>query len=263
MVQSKRRNKHVEMLSTDALDAPTRTARGGEMSEASTATKTKKAFVVRDNDEGGTVVVFAKTSVEARRLGANELDIDFESVESCRRAPEFDAYADRGRVPNDVLLDMGWWFTCSGCERRIDSDLKGYHTYGDMERCITLKPVFVGDAVYCCPSCVSRTEKDKRIRKEMAANAIAVFQRRVLKRFPDVAFVSQQYAYATHRNGRYAVEQIIVSFSFPGMKLGPAQFRYDYHTPYTEKRIGPSAPELTCCNGDKEAFETWAKVEMK
>lgn len=227
-----------------------------------------KAFVVRDNDEGGTVVVFAATAVAARRLGAQELDIDFEGVESCRRAKEFDGYASAGSVPNDVLLDMGWWFTCYGCERRIDNSLEGEHYYGLRVHNITLKPVFVGDAVYCCPACKARTDKDNRIRKEMEANAIADFQHRVLRRFPDAEFVGDdnnnpymQHAYATNRHGHYRIEQIVVNFKFPGMKIGPAQLRYDYYTPYNEKRIGPSAPELTCCIGDKEVFETWAKAE--
>jgi hypothetical protein len=218
------------------------------------------AFVVSDNYEDGSVVVFAKTAVAARRYGANELDIDFESVESCRRAPEFDAYAEQGRVPNDVLLEHGWWFECYGCCRRIDSSLEGEHDYGSRSRTITLKPVFSGDIVYCCPSCKARDESDMRERRNAEAMAISDFQERVLRRFPDAEFEAhRQHAYVAGRNGVYGVEQVIVRFGFPGMQIGPAEYRYDLYPNYTAAKLGPHAPEFTCCNGDKVAFEAWAK----
>lgn len=219
------------------------------------------AYVVRDNDEGGTVVVFAKSAVAARRIGARELDIDFESVESCRRAPEFDGYASAGTVPNNVLLDHGWWFECSGCYRHISSDLDALYEYRDRIRSITLNPVFIGEIVYCCPSCKTRYEKEQRIRKEAEAKAIDNFRRRVLKRFPDAVFVENsehtrfnQHASASRRGG--GIEQIVVSFAFPGMQIAPATYCYDLNSSI---KIGPSCPEVFCCSGDQEAFQAWAK----
>ena len=73
-----------------------------------------KAFQVNDA-EGHSVVVFAKHNASARREGANELNIGFESVDSCRRAPCFDCYADRGSVPTALLIEHGWWFECCHC----------------------------------------------------------------------------------------------------------------------------------------------------
>jgi hypothetical protein len=222
------------------------------MTDTKSSTNSKQAFVVYDDDDGA-VVVFEKTAVAARRIGARVLDTYFEYIESCRRAPEFDEYAGSG-VPNDVLLEHGWWFECYGCQRRISRDLEGEHFYGDRSRDITLKPVFVGDAVYCCPSCKARDEKDRRERKAAEARIIFDFKRRVLKRFPDAEFEAHRpHAYVARSNGVYAVEQVIVRFGFPGMKIGPAEYRYDLRD--CTSKIGPHAPQFMCCNGDKDAFE--------
>ena len=73
--------------------------------------KHKKAYQV-DYDEGS-VVVFEHTSVAARRIGANKLNIEFEEVEMCRRAPHFDEYHWTEKVPPEELIENGWWFECS------------------------------------------------------------------------------------------------------------------------------------------------------
>lgn len=82
--------------------------------------KPRKAFVVSEDMEGRSVIVFAQHNVVARREGANELNTEFEYVE-CRRAPEFDSHAEKGFVPRSVLMGLGWWFTCHGprCEKQI------------------------------------------------------------------------------------------------------------------------------------------------
>jgi hypothetical protein len=225
----------------------------------------RKAFQVSDTDGHG-VIVFANTAVAARRIGANELNIEFECVDSCRRKPEFDKYAANAFVPKEVLLDHGWTFECFGCGRDVDSDLEGWHSHGERERCIKLNPVFEGDKVYCCPSCKSRYERTEAARKALQEKAIADFQRRVLRRFPDAEFVEgrlSQHAYASQYHGQMCVQQIIVRFRFPGMKIGPAEYRYDLHPNPGRKVIGPSAPELFCCNGDREAFEAWASSKRE
>lgn len=94
-----------------------------------------KAFSVQ-GDEFGTVV-FAHSGVVARREGANELNIEFEDVESCRRAPGLDRYAAAGHVPWRVLVEEHGWRQCCGyCERPVDSDDDGRVWVGD-------------DQVYC------------------------------------------------------------------------------------------------------------------
>lgn len=106
------------------------------------ALRTKKAYAVREDDEGHAVVVFAKSGAEARRLGGYEMDMTFERVDSCCRAPEFDAYADAGKVPPLVMIENGWWFECDYCGHKVDSDAEG----PDGEE---LHPVADGERVYC------------------------------------------------------------------------------------------------------------------
>lgn len=75
-----------------------------------------KAYSVQAEDCG--CIRFAKSNVVARRQGANELDVEFEYVQSCRRAPEFDHLAP-GPVSNLELFNAGWQFFCDQCELRF------------------------------------------------------------------------------------------------------------------------------------------------
>lgn len=81
-----------------------------------------KAYSVQGNEYG--VIAFATSGVAARREGANELNIEFSDVESCRRIPALDHYAGQpGGVPMRVLVeDHGWSQECGCCERRVYSD---------------------------------------------------------------------------------------------------------------------------------------------
>ena len=108
-----------------------------------------KAFEVHDGDER-TVVVFAKFGVVARRYGANEMGIEFEEVESCRRVKGFDKYAP-GPVPPLSLIDAGWWLECWGCACRIDSYLE------DDDR--QLAPVQRGQQIYCTAECLAASDR--------------------------------------------------------------------------------------------------------
>ncbi|MNG25322.1 hypothetical protein D3C76_1538000 [compost metagenome] len=83
------------------------------------------------------MIAFACSGVVARREGANELNIEFSDVESCRRLPALDGYAGRpGGVPWRVLVEEhGWSQECGHCQGRVYSD--------EPER------VWVADQVYC------------------------------------------------------------------------------------------------------------------
>lgn len=104
--------------------------------------RAKRAYTVREDGEGHCVVVFATSGAEARRLGGYKLDLSFEEVDSCVRAPEFDAYADTGKVPPLVAIAHGWWFECDYCGHKVDEDAEG----PDGEE---LHPVADGQRVYC------------------------------------------------------------------------------------------------------------------
>jgi hypothetical protein len=61
-----------------------------------------KAYQVHDGIDGW-AVVFATNGAAARRLGAQEIGVEFEEIESCNRKPHFDRYAP-GPVPKMELL---------------------------------------------------------------------------------------------------------------------------------------------------------------
>lgn len=81
--------------------------------------KPLKAYSVQGNEYG--CITFARSGVVARREGANELNIEFEDVESCCRMPALDEYAETpGGVPMKVLVEeCGWSQECGYCERRV------------------------------------------------------------------------------------------------------------------------------------------------
>lgn len=114
--------------------------------------KPLKAYMVRDDYEGNACIVFAKGGAQARREGANELGIDWESVESCTRKPEFDQYAEAGTLPNSVLIEDGWWFECSHCYRRISKDLKE-EVFDEGLNPDDFEIVDTGKLVFCSHSC--------------------------------------------------------------------------------------------------------------
>lgn len=105
---------------------------------------TKKAYTVREDYDGHCVVVFARSNAEARRKGGNELNLSFEEVESCRRAPEFDAYAEAGDVPPLVMIEHGWWYECGYCGRQVSSE-----GYMDDDEQDPMEPSTDGKFVYC------------------------------------------------------------------------------------------------------------------
>lgn len=122
-----------------------------------------KAYVVHEDFEGNCAVVFATNGATARRNGANELDISFEEVSSCRRQPEFDQYAP-GPVPMHATLAIGWWHECGHCGCRFDED--GRQGYDDDECADAFAPVqSEGRATYCSPTCMMAEWAERRARK--------------------------------------------------------------------------------------------------
>jgi hypothetical protein len=84
-----------------------------------------KAFIIYGNDYEEGVVIFAKSYVAARRLGAQSLGIEFSEVDSCKRSKEYDEYIPLGYVPVfDLVERFGWFFQCAHC---------GHHVYNHTE----------------------------------------------------------------------------------------------------------------------------------
>jgi hypothetical protein len=71
------------------------------------------AYSVQTEEYGE--IVFATNGAAARRKGAGAMDLEWEDIASCRRAPAFDAFAP-GPVPDLALWKAGWRFLCCRCE---------------------------------------------------------------------------------------------------------------------------------------------------
>lgn len=153
-----------------------------------------KAYHVQ-SDEYATVR-FAHNNVTARREGANELDVEFNSV-SCKRLPGADKYAEKGDVPMRVLVeDFGWWTECGYCNHHVYSETEG--------------SVWEDDTGYCDIQCQARRinlhrdyqlEAERKEREEAAAVDAAI------AKFPGITNVSARHNYKG---------EIDVSFNFPG-----------------------------------------------
>lgn len=191
-----------------------------------------KAYVVREDDEGNCAITFATNGAAARRDGANELDLSFEEVESCRREPAFDQYAP-GPVPLHATLAAGWWHECNHCGVRFDSE--GRHGEGEDEREDAFEPV--QDAKrsnYCSPTCMMThwAEMRDRAKREHAAIEAA------LVRWPmATGVVAHEYSKGwPHRD-----TEIRAQLNLPGMK-------YPVHWV-------PGAPTVSVSQCDVEAFK--------
>lgn len=129
-----------------------------------------KAYVIREDGEGNCAVVFATNGATARRKGANELNMEFEEVESCYREPAFDQYAP-GPVPLHATLAAGWWHECTHCGVRFD---QGERNYGDDEdREDAFEPV--EDAkhqAFCGPTCMMEHWAKQKERKAREVDTI-------------------------------------------------------------------------------------------
>jgi hypothetical protein len=175
--------------------------------------KPLKAYVVSDDE--GTLVQYAKHSVVARRQGACELNADFEGV-SCRRAPEFDQYAEQGFVPCDVLVEHGWWFECMQCYQKVCSEPED-----DDGEPIELHPIYERNRVYCSQKCKDAFEAEKAAQRQRGEEVAAA----ALKNWPGIS--------VKHKNGYEHPAR--VWFSFPGGQ-GQCNWRLGETTVLVERR---------------------------
>ena len=167
--------------------------------------RAKKAYTVREADEGRCVVVFAASGAEARRLGGYKLYLSFEEVDSCVRAPEFDAYADAGKVPPLVAIAHGWWFECDHCGHKVDSDGEGPE--GE-----ELHPVADGERVYCN---VGHLMAEWRVRRTQQSRMNAVVEACSLKFYGWPIFDLRGHEH--YQEGRRDTVACC-DFDFPGRK---------------------------------------------
>lgn len=203
-----------------------------------------KAYTVHDSDECS-VVVFAKTGIEARVAGAREMDTDFSGVESCRRFPAVDSYAP-GPVPPLVLIEHGWWFECSGCYDRVGTDY-----YIEIQGEPPPLPVDHGGEVYCNEECYQSALVMRAEKKRTEDAAIVALERYAIARYPGIT-VTARSAYASALTGPVLLRTSVVEFRFPGGRFS-ASIRED-------KTESPATMSLLICQGDQEAWAAFAST---
>lgn len=216
-------------------------------------TRALKAYSVLEHDENTGGIVFAKTNGAARSIGSGQFaDGDFHSVYA-RRTPWADAFVDTGNVPASIAIAHGWSFEC-WCGAMVDEDAlqeKGLPIDGAIG-------TVNGGTVYCSQACKDAAAEDRRLRKIHELAMLATLAELVLCRFPDAKILGDKsYAYAERRDEAFIVDSARVWFEFPGMKHAPATI--ELMRKYCI--VGPLVPEFHCCNGDREAFEAWAKEQ--
>lgn len=240
----------------------------------------RKAYAVNETYEETGGIVFAKHAIVARRIGAGQYaDGEFSGVR-CRRAPWADHCAETGIVPVSLMVDHGWHFECTGCGRRIDTDMAWIYEDGGEDPETTdeasrykgwTPDAIIGtqdSMVFCDQRCHDEHQAYEAERTRVQNRWIERFKKIVLRRFPDAQLVNDperyrgyHHAFACKRNGRWHIDQVIVAFEYPGMKYGAAHLEYRWQDQnWLRKRA--EKPHFTCCGGDKDAFEAWAKDQL-
>lgn len=205
-----------------------------------------KAYAVQEEDEGTGGVVFAKSSAEARRMGAARFgDGDF-NWGKARRLPWADAFAP-GPVPAKDMIEHGWWYECAHCYRRIEDGATDEETGEPVAFDVVETP---SGNLYCAPACHDAALAEARERKEVEAATIADLSARLLAKLPGAVPTKGHHVYAARPNGETAfrAQQGILHFRFPGAVHGDAALRFDKFD---------EAPHVMVCGGDMEAFEAW------
>lgn len=235
-----------------------------------------KAFTVNEPMEYTGGIVFAKSNIVARRLGANEYNDGELGGMTVKRAPWADSFVGK-LVPASIMIAHGWHFECSGCGRRIDSDLadlwenevqpedSGRDMVKARRRYCNWHPADVigtqSSAVFCDQQCKDAHDAYRAECKAKETWAIEAFKAKILRRFPDAELINdpdrlRPHAYATTHAGRIVVRQVVVEFAFPGMQYGPASLRWESRASSRYRKA--EKPYYSCCSGDREAFEAYA-----
>lgn len=171
--------------------------------------KLKAYRVDSGNEEGHCKIVFDTNNASARRAGATAMDCTFEEVESCRRAPEYDAYAP-GPVPFTVLMADGWWQECLHCGVTVRED----HCEEDEDgNELVFQPVDHGSQVFCCPACQGKYFARQRANEAARAALLELVE----TKFPG-AQVTRVHVYGerlTRADKGHGIEAS-ADFKFPG-----------------------------------------------
>jgi len=212
------------------------------------------AYTYNETDEWSGGVVFARSNIEARRMGANLLNMDEIAGLTVQRRPDLDQYADTG-VPARVLVEEGWWFECHGCGLRIND-----YRMEDAGLPVSGIVGYEQGRVYCSHACRMESRAEDAARDAFGKAFLDMLQDMVRARFPgaEIHFGDGRHHASVPRYWPLVAQQAVVEFEWPGQKIGRASLEYHHATDYGATLIGPVRPEFRCCNGDREAFEAFA-----
>lgn len=197
-----------------------------------------KAYAVTEEDEGTGGIVFARSKRSAISRGAPEYGGEPEYY-TAHRAEWADEFAP-GPVPFKAMFEHGWWQDCHHCGQRISTD------ECDADEDLVFDIVQRGRDVFCRPACAEAHDKDEEERARIVEETIADLTASLLQVIPGALPAGRPHIYVP-RFKRIA-EQGILSFEFPGCRIGFAHWRFD--------KIGEK-PHLTVCGGDMPAFRRW------
>lgn len=212
-----------------------------------------QAFAV-SNEDGESVILFAKSDIEARRLAASHLDQDSIAGLFCKRAPWADRYEKANAIPAAVMLDHGWNLSCTGCDQWIADGIED-----DDGNEVDLAPVGTQFAPYCTSACRDRYLAEKAMRKRGERRCWQVFKRELLRKFPGVTVEAEdsshhhRYCGGHSKSKRSRANCFRVAFKFPGAKYVAS---YCYDLPYADLR---GKRWLLIPNGDLDAWEEFKR----
>jgi len=217
------------------------------------------AYTYNETDEWSGGVVFARSNIEARRLGANLLNMDEIAGLSVQRRPDLDEYVDTG-VPARVLVEEGWWFECHGCWLRLDD-------CGMEDAGLPVSGIvgYEQGRVYCSHACRMESQAEDAARDAFGKAFLDMLQDVVRRRFPgaEIQFEGGRHHAYVPRYWPLVAQQARVEFDWPGQKIGRASLEYYHADAQGRTLIGPVRPEFRCCIGDREAFEAFAAAYPK
>ncbi len=208
-------------------------------------------YVEGNNDPEDSMIVFSKTSIEAKRDWANEHGDGDRHIAgiSAKRRKEWDQFAP-GPVPSMELLEAGWWMECHGCGVRVsDEDVgtsapytNGYdyedfaldREYGPDLTLPIMQPYEPSlGCIFCRKECFERHEVERRRIKTMERRVAKIMAAAIVRKFSDAALIGKDnsywspHIYVSRSNcGRLLVHQAVMSFLRPGMTYG-ATLRVD------------------------------------
>lgn len=215
------------------------------------------AYSYLETDESTGGIVFAQSNIEARRIGANLLDMDGIGGMEVKRRADLDKYEASG-VPAWMLVSEGWHFECCGCGMSIDDC-----TMEDAGLPVTGVVGVESGRIYCSHACRMAYLARDAASKAFGEAFLDMLRDMVRSRFPDADHCFGEYqthVYVPQWVDPLVVKQAQVKFAFPGMKIGPASLQYRHEGKHGSALIGPVRPDFYCCTGDREAFEAFAET---